>query len=106
MIARLWSARTTPALAPAYLRHFENAVRPELGQMEGFLGSSVCTRTLADVVEILVTTYWRSMEEIEDFAGPDREAAVVAEEAAALLKDYDRRVRHYTIASAQFPAAT
>jgi hypothetical protein len=49
-------------------------------------------------VEITVTTVWTGFEAIEAFAHPDREAAVVAPEAAALLSDYDRRVRHYEIA--------
>jgi len=29
---------------------------------------------------------------------------VVADEAAALLTDFDKRVRHYEVAVAQFPA--
>jgi hypothetical protein len=50
--------------------------------------------------EILVMTVWRSFTAIDAFAAPDREAAVVAPEAAALLTDYDRGVRHYEIATA------
>jgi hypothetical protein len=37
------------------------------------------------------------MEAIDRFAGPDREAAVVADEALDLLTSYDRRVRHYQV---------
>ena len=44
-------------------------------------------------------TVWQSNPAIEAFAGPDREAAVVAPEAAALLTDYDRRVRHFEVAT-------
>jgi hypothetical protein len=37
------------------------------------------------------------MEAIDRFAGPDREAAVIAVEALDLLTSYDRRVRHYEV---------
>jgi heme-degrading monooxygenase HmoA len=104
MIARLWSARTTPALSDSYLQHFTESVRPQLGRVAGFLGATVSTRPAPGSVEILVTTYWASFAAIDAFAGADREAAVVAAEAAALLTDYDRRVRHYEVAIAEFPS--
>jgi heme-degrading monooxygenase HmoA len=99
MIARLWSARTTSAQSRAYLKHFSAGVLPTLRQFSGYAGSTVMTREVQGSVEILVTTLWRSREAIDAFAGPDRETAVVAPEAAALLTEYDRRVKHYEIAS-------
>jgi heme-degrading monooxygenase HmoA len=103
MIARLWSARTTPALSDRYLSHFEKAVQPRLRELEGFLGATVCARREPHGVEILVTTFWESLAAIDAFVGPDRESAVVADEAAALLTDFDRRVRHYDLVFARFP---
>jgi heme-degrading monooxygenase HmoA len=106
MIARLWLARTTPALSDAYLHHFEQAVQPQLQRLDGFLGATVCTRPVPGTVEILVTTYWKSFAAIDAFAGTDRESAVVAAEAAALLTDFDKRVRHFEVAVAEFPEAS
>jgi heme-degrading monooxygenase HmoA len=106
MIARFWSARTTPALSDAYLHHFEQAVQPQLQRLGGFVGVTVCTRPLPGAVEIVVTTYWKSFAAIDAFAGADREAAVVAAEAAALLTDFDKRARHYEVALAEFPKLT
>jgi heme-degrading monooxygenase HmoA len=106
MIARLWSARTTPALSDTYLQHFDHAVRPELRRMDGFLGATVCTRPLPGAVEILVTTYRESLAATDAFAGADRESAVVAAEAAALLTDFDKRVRHYQVMLAEFPGSS
>ena len=103
MIARFWSARTTHALGDSYLHHFKETVQPELRRVGGFLGATVCTRALSTSVEILVTTYWHSFAAVDAFAGADREAAVVAAEAAVLLTDFDKRVRHYEVALAQFP---
>lgn len=106
MIARLWSAHTTPALSEAYLHHFEQVVQPQLQRLDGFLGATVCTRPVPGAVEIMVTTYWKSFAAIGAFAGADRETAVVSAEAAALLTDFDKRVRHYEATFADFPKIT
>ena len=98
MIARLWSARTTKAQSTKYLEHFWQHVVPYLRNLDGYVCSNVLVRSQGDLVEILVTTVWKSFQAIEAFAGSDRETAVVAPEATALLSDYDRRVRHYEVA--------
>src|SRR5260370_27191579 len=103
MLARFWSAYTTPALADSSLHHFEQAVQPQLRHLPGFLGATVCPRPLPGAVEILVIPSWQSSAAIDPFAGPDRESAVVAPEAAALLTDFDKRVRHYEVPLSQFP---
>ena len=82
---------------PKYLEHFSKSVLPELRRVAGFLGATVSTRQTGNAVEIFVETSWRSLDAIRAFAGPDLEAAVVAPEAAALLTDFDRRVRHSEI---------
>jgi uncharacterized protein YciI/heme-degrading monooxygenase HmoA len=96
-ISRCWSARTTEAQLPKYLEHFSRRVLPELRRVPGYLGATVSLRRFESEVEIVVRTTWRSLESIRNFAGPDLEAAVVADQAAALLTDFDRRVRHYEI---------
>ena len=97
-IVRHWSARATEAQLPKYLEHFSKYVLPELRGVNGFVGATVSVGHTRNEAEILVETTWRSLEAIRAFAGADLEAAVVAPEAAALLADYDRRVRHYEIA--------
>jgi len=98
MIARLWSARTSMPLSAKYMEHFWHDVSPTLREVDGYLSASLLVRSHGDVVEILVITVWQSYQAIDAFAGPNRDNAVVAGEAAALLTDYDRRVRHYEIA--------
>jgi len=100
MVVRFWSARTTPAQSGVYLQHFSSEVLPGLRKFDGYVSSSVLTRPTESAVEILVMTVWQSSSAIDAFAGPDREAAVVAPAAAALLTDYDRRVRHFEVATA------
>ena len=100
MIVRIWSARTTRAQAPVYLQHFADEVLPALRKFAGYVSSSVLARPTESTVEILVLTVWQSLSAIEAFTGPDRESSVVAPQAAALLTDYDRRVRHFEVATA------
>ncbi len=98
MIARLWSARSTKTQSTQYLEHFWQSVVPSLKKHEGYVAASVLVRPYGDMVEILVTTVWRSLEAIASFTGDDKEKAVVGSDAAALLTDFDKRVRHYEVA--------
>jgi uncharacterized protein YciI len=97
-ILRRWSARTSEALLPKYLDYFSKNVLPELRRVNGYLAAAVSTHRTASHAGILVETSWRSLDSIRAFAGPDLEAAVVHPEAAALLTDFDRRVRHSELA--------
>ena len=102
-ILRRWSARTTKAQLPKYLEYFSKNVLPELRRVPGYLGAMVSVGRLDGEIEIVVETTWRSLESIRNFTGPDLEAAVVADEAAALLTSFDRRVRHCEIVAADRP---
>ena len=97
-VHRHWSARATEAQLPKYLEHFSKNILPELRQVKGFLGVTVSVHHGANEAEIFVETTWGSLEAIRGFAGADIEAAVVGPDAAALLTDFDRRVRHTQIA--------
>ncbi len=99
MIARMWSARATPQGWPAYERHFVDTVLPKLRGVDGYVSSSLLKRSAGVEIEIMVITLWRSFEAIDAFTGSDREAAVVAPDAAAHLASFDRRVRHYELAA-------
>jgi heme-degrading monooxygenase HmoA len=98
MIARVWSARTTRAQAPTYVEHLQSQVLPAIRRVDGYGGAMLLERPVPDGVEIIVLTFWRSLKAIRGFAGTDLEGAVVAPEAAALLTQFDKRVRHYEVA--------
>lgn len=97
MIARFWSARTTLAQASAYVDHLRSQVLPIVRNVDGYAGAMLLERAASEGVEILVITFWRSLDSIRGFAGADLEEAVVADEAASLLTQFDRRVRHYEL---------
>jgi heme-degrading monooxygenase HmoA len=97
VIARVWSAQTTPAQAPAYAEHLRSQVLPAVGAVDGYAGALLLERPVPGGVEVVVITFWQSTDAIRGFAGADLEGAVVADEAAALLTRFDRRVRHYEV---------
>jgi heme-degrading monooxygenase HmoA len=97
VIARYWSATTTREKAPEYAHHLTTAVFPELTRLNGYEGGKLLQREADGRVEILVITFWKSLECINAFAGADLENAVVPDKAAALLTDFDRRVKHFEV---------
>ncbi len=97
MVVRFWSARTTAVRFPDYLRHFREHVLTHLRAVEGFREARVITQSDGVVVHFIVETVWSSFEAVDRFAGPDRGAAVIAEEALELLTSYDHRVQHYSV---------
>ena len=98
MVERVWSARAgSRALAAEYASYFDRVVKPELVAVPGYRGARLLQRDLPGAIEIVVATQWDSLDAIRGFAGDDIDSAVVHDEAAALLSDYDRTVRHFEI---------
>jgi heme-degrading monooxygenase HmoA len=97
VIARYWSARTSREKAPHYAQHLETAVFAELKKLDGFKNAMLLQRDIDDGVEVVVFTFWQSLESIRKFAGDQVDRAVVADPARALLDDFDRQVRHYDV---------
>ena len=93
-VIREWSARADAAGRETYLDHFESRVAPHLRATEGFQGAEVLERDLDGQIELTVRTRWPSLEAIRAFAGEDITRAVVEENAARILLDYDRQVTH------------
>jgi len=68
-----------------------------LREVEGYVGARLFEREMDGGVEVVVITYWRSLDSIRKFAGDDIERAVVSDEIVPLLLCYDQRVRHYDV---------
>jgi heme-degrading monooxygenase HmoA len=97
VIARVWTARTTRAQAPAYAEYLRAHVLPSLRSIAGYERALLLERESGDTTELQVITFWESLDAIRAFAGSDIEEAVVTDTAAALLTDYDRRTRHFRV---------
>ena len=97
MIQRSWRARASADRAHLYVEHLTQTVLPKLEQLDGFRGVVLSQRRDDDAVEIVVQTYWASMQAVEQFAGPSPEVAVVEPAAAAVLLSFDPTVRHHEV---------
>jgi len=97
MIIRAWKGHASAANLPAYVEHFRRNVVPQLRRIRGFLGALLLREDLPGEVNFLVHTKWASMDAIRAFAGDDVTKTVVEPEAAPVLIDFDRTVRHYEV---------
>jgi len=97
LFVRSWSARATLEGAESYRRHFEDEVLPRLKAIPGQRGALLLSRGEQSEAELIVLTFWESMDAIRAFAGTEAKAAVVAPEARAVLKDFDREVRIFEV---------
>ena len=97
MISRQWRGLARPDQAQNYVKHLRTETFPALRKLPGFVSASILSRLLDNGIEFLIVTQWDSLEAIARFAGADLEAAVVPSEGAAMMIEYDRRVRHFEV---------
>jgi heme-degrading monooxygenase HmoA len=100
MIGRLWHGRAGRDGADAYEAHFRAEVLPALERVAGYRGAYLLRRDDAEGTEFAALTLFESLGAVRAFAGEQYEVAVVAPAARALLRDYERTARHYTVAVA------
>jgi heme-degrading monooxygenase HmoA len=97
MIVRVWRAMAKADGAPAYRRHLELSVLPQLRALPGFAGVTLMQAEKDGRVELVVTSRWESMEAVRAFAGPAPQKAVVEPAARAVLDEFDDHVSHYEV---------
>ena len=97
MISRQWRGLAQPNQAQNYVTHLRTEIFPALRKLPGFVSASILSRSLGNGIEFLVVTQWDSLDAIARFAGADLEAAVLSPEGAAMMIEYDRRVRHFEV---------
>jgi heme-degrading monooxygenase HmoA len=97
MIARYWTAKASQARAPVYTRRLKNKALATLREVDGYVGARLLEREADGGVEIVVITFWQSLDSVRKFAGDDIERAVVSDEIVPLSLYYDQRVRHYGV---------
>src|SRR5204863_6991025 len=81
MDARVWKARAEAARVQAYVRHFTEQVVPVLAAVRGYQGLQVLCNREVDPQEVVVVTWWNSLEALHGFAGSDIGRAVIDPEA-------------------------
>jgi len=97
MIGRTWHGWTTFENAGAYEALLRAEVLPGIHRVPGFHGAFLLRREDGDEMEFVTLTLFESMLAVEEFAGEDREAAVVPPAARRLLARFDSRAVHYEV---------
>ena len=103
MIARTWRGATRAADAAAYAAYIEATGLRDYAATEGNLGALMLQRAVDDDVtagpltEVLVVSFWESMEAVTRFAGPDPTRAVFYPEDDQFLVRRDLTVDHYDV---------
>ena len=100
MIARVWRGLTLPENAEAYYIYLTGKVFAGMRNIAGHEGAFVLRRSCDGRTEFQVTTLWRSMEAVREFAGANPDTAVIEPYARTLLVEFDLFVRHYEVAYA------
>ncbi len=99
MIARIWHGWTSPERADEYeaLLKKEIFVAIRAREIDGFRGIRLLRREAGEEVEFVTIMEFDSLTGVRAFAGEDHKAAVVPENARALLSRFDERSQHYEI---------
>ena len=75
MIARIWRGRTRAEHADEYVAYVNETGVPAHRATPGNLGSMILRRDMDEEMEILVVSFWESMDAIRAFAGERPEVA-------------------------------
>ena len=97
MISRHWKGLARVDCEVAYQDHLISDTFPAIRQIQGYVDASIFKRSVANGVEFLIVTRWKSMDSIAKFAGEDAEAAVVPAKVRKMMVEFDARVRHYEV---------
>ncbi len=99
MISRIWHGWTTSANADKY----ESLLKEEIftgiqnRNIKGFQNIQLLRRNIGKEVEFITIMQFDSLGAVREFAGEDYEAAVVPQNARAVLSHFDERSQHYEV---------
>lgn len=101
MIARIWHGWTAPDRADEYERLLLEEIFPGIARKEvaGYRGVELLRRDAGAEVEFVTIMRFDSMDAVRAFAGEDHEAAYVPPSARAVLKRFDERSAHFSVAA-------
>ena len=97
MIARIWRGRTPADKANDYLEYVEKTGIDEYQSVEGHCGHYILRKVKDGVAELIVLSFWESMDAVRAFAGPEPEKAVYYPEDEDYLLELEDEVEHYDV---------
>jgi heme-degrading monooxygenase HmoA len=100
-IARIWSGAVDADKADEYLEYMTKTGVTGITKTPGNLGVFVLKRIQGKEMEFTFISFWKSLESIAAFAGPDINRAVYYPEDKKYLKKLEPEVQHFEIAASR-----
>lgn len=97
IVARVWQGKTPNAKAAEYYDYLVKAGITKIKSIPGNLGVQVFRRTVGEVTEFTVISYWRSRDAIKAFAGNDIEKVRPLPRDNEYLIDPEDKVKHFDV---------
>lgn len=101
MIVRLWRGRSAAAEAEAYSEFLRECAYPDYGEADGNRGWMLLRRPLGEFVELMLVSFWDSMDALVKYAEGDPDRPKYYPEDRAALVDPPDRVDHFEIVDLQ-----
>jgi len=97
MIARVWRGITPKEKADDYLAYLQDTGLRDYAGTPGNKGVSVLRRTQGEHCEIMLISFWESMDAVRAFAGENPDRSVYYPEDEQYLLQMEPLVRHYDV---------
>lgn len=99
-VKRIWHGWTEPENADRYQELLHTEIFPgiEAKRIPGMRGIDLLRRNSGSEVEFVTIMTFESLGDVIAFQGEDYEAAYVPDAAQRVLKRWDTRAAHYTLA--------
>jgi antibiotic biosynthesis monooxygenase (ABM) superfamily enzyme len=98
VIARVWRGATLAEDGDAYAAYLEESGMRHARELPGSKGTLVLRRLRAGYAEFETILLFDSMENVQEFAGDDLEAAVFFDQDERYLVEKEMQVAHYEVA--------
>lgn len=103
MIARIWRGITQKDKADDYLAYLQETGLKDYAATPGNRGVSVLRREQGEHCEIVLISFWDSMDAVRAFAGENPDKSVYYPEDEQYLLQMEPLVRHYAVAEQIMP---
>ena len=97
MIARIWSGKTSLEHSDAYTKLIKDRDLPNYERIEGFVKHRLLRRSDAEFTYFELITFWKDIESVKKFSGPDYSEAVGYQEDQSYLCDFPGSVMHFDV---------
>ncbi len=97
MIAREWRCICPADKIDEFVPYLHDTGIKDAGNTPGYIGAEILHREIEGKYEVVLITFWETMESVKGFAGEDFEKAVLYPEDYRYGITSDLIVKHYTV---------